>query len=210
MKQHVSLETRFAARAATFVCVILGAFILAACSSAPPPPRVAEAVGEYKIGAGDVLQISVWQNRDLSISAPVRPDGLISVPLVNDVPAAGKTPTELSTDLETRLKKYVTDPVVTVIVSSFASTNSQVRVVGEAARPQAIPYHENMSVLDAMIAAGGLTAYAAGNRATLIRNVDGKEMSYRLLLDDLLKDGDMSANAPLEPGDVIIIPQTYF
>jgi polysaccharide export outer membrane protein len=198
-------------RPAAFVCVMVGALIIAACSSGPPPPSAPTTVAQYRIGAGDVLEISVWQNKELSTSAPVRPDGLISVPLVNDIQAAGKTPTELSTDIEARLKKFVTDPVVTVIVSSFVGASAQqVRVVGEAAKPQAIPYRENMSVLDAMIATGGLTAYAAGNRATLIRTVNGKETSYRLRLGDLLKDGDMSANAPLEPGDVIIIPQTYF
>jgi polysaccharide export outer membrane protein len=198
-------------RTVAFLCFVASAVVVAGCSSAPPPPTTPPTVGQYRIGAGDVLEVSVWQNKDLSTTAPVRPDGLISLPLVNDIQAAGKTPTELSTDIETRLKKFVTNPVVTIVVSAFVGENSQqVRIVGEASKAQALPYHDKMSVLDAMIAVGGLTPYAAGNRATLVRKVDGIDKSFRLRLDDLLKDGDMSANAPLAPGDVIIIPQTYF
>lgn len=191
---------------------LVGALVIAGCSSSlPPPPSGNSAQAEYKIGAGDTLQIFVWQNSQLSTTVPVRPDGKISLPLINDMQAAGKTPTELSSDIQAGLKKYVNDPLVTVIVSNFVGTYSQqVRVVGEAARPQSLPYRQSMSVLDAMIAVGGLTQYAAGDRATLVRTVNGKQQSYRLHLDDLLKDGDMSANVPLEPGDVIIIPQTYF
>lgn len=187
-------------------------FAVAACSTGePPPPSVPGSSGDYKIGPGDSLQVFVWQNKELSVTAPVRPDGRISLPLVSDIQAAGKTPSELSEDIEARLAKFVKDPVVTVIVSSFEGANTQqVRVVGEAAKPQAIPYRSTMSVLDAMISVGGLTQYAAGDRATLIRTIDGKQTSYRLRLDDLLKDGDMSANAPLLPGDVILIPQAYF
>lgn len=190
----------------------LAILALAACSTgAPPPPSVPASATDYKIGPGDSLQVFVWQNKELSVTAPVRPDGRISLPLVSDIQAAGKTPSELSKDIEDHLAKYVKDPVVTVIVSSFEGANTQqIRVVGEAAKPQAIPYRSTMSVLDAMIAVGGLTPYAAGDRATLIRTVDGKQTSYRLRLDDLLKDGDMSANAPLLPGDVILIPQAYF
>jgi polysaccharide export outer membrane protein len=178
----------------------------------PPPPMHANAKpAEYLIGPGDSLQVFVWRNPDLSTTVPVRPDGRISIPLVEDIVAAGKTPSELSRDIETRLKKYVTDPVVTVIVSNFVgASGQQIRVVGEAAQPKAVPYHAHMTVLDAMIDVGGLTPYAAGNRATLVRTVNGKQTSYNIRLGDLLKDGDMSANTPLQPGDVIIIPQTYF
>jgi polysaccharide export outer membrane protein len=142
---------------------------------------------------------------------PVRPDGKISLPLVNDIEAAGRTPTQLAADLQERLKKFVTDPVVTVVVSSFVGPFSQqIRIVGQAEKPQAISYRAGITVLDAMIAVGGLTQYAAGNRAVLVRNVGGRQQSFALHLADLLENGSISANAPLAPGDVIIIPQTYF
>jgi polysaccharide biosynthesis/export protein len=191
---------------------LLGFLALTGCATGDAPPAtVPDSATDYRIGPGDSLQIFVWQNKDLSTTAPVRPDGRLSLPLVNDIQAAGKTPSELSKNIEASLSKFVKDPVVTVIVASFEGANTQqVRIVGEASRPEAIPYHANMSVLDAMIHAGGLTTYAAGNRATLIRTVNGVQTSYGLRLDDLLKDGDMSANAPLAPGDVILIPQVYF
>jgi polysaccharide export outer membrane protein len=190
------------------------AVMAASCAprSAPPPAASAQAdEANYLIGPGDSLQIFVWRNPDLSTTVPVRPDGRISIPLVEDIESAGKTPSQLARDIETKLKKFVTDPVVTVIVSNFVGPYSQqVRVVGEASEPKAIPYRQNMSALDAMIATGGLTPYAAGDRATLVRTINGKQQSYNLRLSDLLKDGDMSANVPLQPGDVIIIPQSYF
>jgi polysaccharide export outer membrane protein len=168
-------------------------------------------VSKYVIGPGDQLQISVWHNPELSTAVPVRPDGRISTPLVTDVVAAGRTPEELGHDIETRLKKYVSDPIVTVIVSSFVGPYSQqVRIVGEASQPKALPYLAHMTVLDAMIASGGLTPFASGNRAKLIRKVNGKDVSTTLRLSDLLKDGDLSANAELQPGDTIIIPQSFF
>lgn len=186
--------------------------LVSACAShLPPPPAVPETSTAYRIGPGDSLGIFVWQNRELSTEVPVRPDGKISLPLVNDMIAAGKTPTELSVDIQDQLKKYVNNPLVTVIVHSFVGPYAQqVRVVGEAQRPQSLAYRDRMTVLDALIAVGGLTPLASGDRATLVRTVDGKQVSYGLRLDDLIKDGDMSANAPLAPGDVIIIPQTYF
>ncbi|HKQ44942.1 MAG TPA: XrtA/PEP-CTERM system exopolysaccharide export protein [Rhizomicrobium sp.] len=166
---------------------------------------------KYIIGPGDMLQVSVWHNPELSTSVPVRPDGRISTPLVADVMAAGRTPEELGRDIEARLKKYVADPLVTVIVSSFVGPLSQqVRIVGEAASPKALSYQANMTVLDAMIAVGGLTPYASGNRAKLVRKIGGKEVSTTLRLSDLLKGGDMSANTELQPGDIIIIPQSFF
>ena len=168
-------------------------------------------VSKYVIGPGDQLQISVWKNPELSTAVPVRPDGRISTPLVTDVVAAGRTPEELGHDIEARLKKYVSDPIVTVIVSSFVGPYSQqVRIVGEASQPKALPYLAHMTVLDAMIASGGLTPYASGNRAKLIRKVNGKDVSTTLRLSDLLKEGDLSANAELQPGDTIIIPQSFF
>jgi polysaccharide export outer membrane protein len=194
----------------------LAAAAVMAASCAPrgdaPPMASAQAdENNYLIGPGDTLHILLRRNPDLSTSVPVRPDGRISIPLVEDIDSAGKTPTQLARDIEAKLKKFVTDPVVTVIVSNFVGPFSQqVRVVGEASEPKAIPYRQNMTALDAMIATGGLTPYAAGDRATLVRKVNGRQQSYNLRLGDLLKDGDMSANVPLQPGDVIIIPQSYF
>jgi polysaccharide export outer membrane protein len=168
-------------------------------------------VSKYLIGPGDMLQISVWHNPELSTSVPVRPDGRISTPLVTDVVAAGRTPEELGHDIESRLKKYVSDPIVTVMVSNFVGPYSQqVRIVGEATTPKSLPYLAHMTVLDAMIAVGGLTPYASGNRAKLVRRANGKEVDTTLRLSDLLKSGDLSANADLQPGDIIIIPQSFF
>jgi polysaccharide export outer membrane protein len=180
-------------------------------TASPAAAQAAAEVSKYIIGPGDQLQISVWHNPELSTTAPVRPDGRISTPLVTDVVAAGRTSEELGHDIEARLKKYVSDPLVTVIVSSFVGPYSQqVRIVGEASQPKALPYLAHMTALDAMIASGGLTPFASGNRAKLIRKVNGKDVSTTLRLSDLLKDGDLSANAELQPGDTIIIPQSFF
>jgi len=201
-----------AARPLAAILAVLATVVVAGCANKlPPPPAVEASNTEYRIGPGDALSIFVWQNKDLSTEVPVRPDGKISLPLINDMAAAGKTPTQLANDIQDQLKKYVNNPLVTVIVHSFIGPYSeQVRVVGEAARPKSIPYRDRMTVLDAMIEVGGLTPLASGDRATLVRYVNGKQESFGLRLDDLLKDGDMSANAPLAPGDVIIIPQSYF
>ncbi|HWY63686.1 MAG TPA: XrtA/PEP-CTERM system exopolysaccharide export protein [Rhizomicrobium sp.] len=193
------------AAAATIVLVSLCGFAVA--QPAAPPSDTSK----YIIGPGDTLQISVWHNPELSTTAPVRPDGRISTPLVTDVVAAGRTSEELGHDIEARLKKYVSDPLVTVIVSSFIGPyNQQVRIVGEATTPKALPYLAHMTVLDAMISVGGLTPYASGNRAKLVRRVNGKEVETTLRISDLLKSGDLSANAELQPGDIIIIPQSFF
>jgi len=165
----------------------------------------------YLIGPGDALTIFVWRNPELGVSLPVRPDGQISVPLVEDMQAANKTPTQLARDLEDEFKKFIQDPIVTVIVNGFVGPfDQQVRVVGEAAQPQSIPYRENLTVLDVMIAVGGLTEFAAGNRAVVVRSVDGERQSFRVLLDDLIKDGDVNANVELLPGDILIVPQSWF
>lgn len=207
------LERILLGKLLSFVMLVASAVSLASCaSSLPPPPPYGGQSSLYRIGPGDGLYIFVWENRDLSTAVTVRPDGRISFPLVNDVPAAGKTPTQLSRDIQRRLAKYVKDPVVTVMVNNFVGEYSeQIRIVGEATKPSAIPYRKGMTVLDAMIAVGGLTQYADGNRSTLVRAVgrDIKE-TYGLALDKLLKDGDISVNVPLEPGDTIIIPQTFF
>ena len=169
------------------------------------------ATPDYRIAPGDALQIFVWHNPDLTITVTVRPDGRISIPLVEDIVCVGKTPTELARDIEAKLAKYVTSPIVTVMVTGFAgSYDEEVRIVGEAATPKAILYKANMTVLDAMIEVGGLTRFAAGNSATLIRTVNGTQTITKLSLGDLLKDGDVRANVALMPGDVIIIPQSYF
>jgi polysaccharide export outer membrane protein len=199
-------------RLAVGVAVIAGAMIVAACTSnLPDPPKIVPLAHGYLIGAGDGLRVFVWQNSDLTTDTTVRPDGMISLPLIHDIRAAGKTPTQLAQDIGRRLKKYVTEPVVTVMVNTFVGLYSeQIRVVGEAVKPEAIPYRKGMTVLDAMIAVGGLTQFADGDRATLVRTVGGVQRSYRLHLDELLRDGHILANVPLAPGDVITIPQTYF
>ncbi len=192
--------------------------ILAACSGLPKAPitvpdvAALEDQSAYIIGPADNLNIFVWRQPELSTAVVVRPDGKISVPLIDDLQAAGKTPTELANAIVQILSEYVQDPKVTVLMSGFVGPfDRQIRVVGEAAKPQAIPFRRNMTVLDVMIAVGGLTEFAAGNRAVIIRkDKDGKQQSFRVRLDDLLKDGDVKANAYVLPGDVIIIPQSWF
>ena len=199
---------QWAAAAAIVLVSLCG---LATGPAAAQPAAAPADTSKYIIGPGDNLQISVWHNPELSTSVPVRPDGRISTPLVTDVVAAGRTPEELGHDIEARLKKYVSDPLVTVIVASFVGPFSQqVRIVGEATTPKSLPYLAHMSVLDAMIAVGGLTPYASGNRAKLVRKVNGKDTETTLRLSDLLKSGDLSANTELQPGDIIIIPQSFF
>ena len=197
--------------AAATAIMLVSVCALAAGPAAAQLPAPPADTSKYLIGPGDNLEISVWHNPELSTHVPVRPDGRISTPLVTDVVAAGRTPEELGHDIEARLKKYVSDPLVTVIVSSFVGPYSQqVRIVGEAATPKSLPYLAHMSVLDAMIAVGGLTPYASGNRAKLVRKINGKEIETTLRLSDLLKSGDLSANTELQPGDIIIIPQSFF
>jgi polysaccharide export outer membrane protein len=171
-----------------------------------------EPPSEYIIGPGDVLSISVYEAQPLSVSdLPVRPDGRISVPLAPDLIAAGKTPSQLGKDIEEHLKKYVQNPIVTVMVRSFQGPpDRQVKVIGEAVDPQAIPYRQNLTVLDVMIATRGLTKFAAGNSAVIVRRVDGTEKRIHVHLSDLIKDGDISQNVAMRPGDTLIIPQSWF
>lgn len=197
------------------VVTAIGTLLLAGCSGDPalPPATSQTAVvsPDYYIGPLDTLQVFIWRNPDLSQTVPVRPDGRISLPLIEDLQAAGKTPTQLAREIETKLRKYVQDPIATVIVTAFNGPYSrQVRVIGEAAHPQAIPYRENMTLLDVMIAVGGLTQYSAGNRATIVRVVNKKETPFHVRVADLVKDGDVSANVQMLPGDVLIIPQSWF
>jgi len=187
-------------------CVAVG---LAGCATSYPlaPAATPSADDVYKVGPLDALNIVVWRNSDLSGTVSVRPDGRISTPLVQDLVVAGKTPPEIAREIEKALSKYVRDPNVTVLVTSFQGTFSeQIRIVGEAAKPQAIAYRQNMTLLDVMIQAGGLTDFADGNSAVLVRN----NTSYTVRLKDLLKRGDISANAAMAPGDVIIVPQSWF
>jgi polysaccharide export outer membrane protein len=164
----------------------------------------------YQIGPGDSMQIFVWRNQDLTTSVSVRPDGRITVPLVEDLEAAGKTPTELAKDIEGELAKYVQDPLVTVIMTGFVGTyQQQVRVVGAAANPQSLPYRDGMTLLDVMVSVGGLTEFAAGDRATLVRVADGEQKAYRVEIDSLVRDGEISANVAMLPGDILIIPETF-
>lgn len=191
------------------------ALVLAACAPQFAPPALTSAAppGEvpYLIGPGDNLNIVVWRNPELSLVVPVRPDGKITTPLVEDLPASGKTSSELARDIEKSLEKYIQSPVVTVIVTGFVGPYSQqIRVIGEAARPQALPYRENMTLLDVMIAVGGITDFAAGNRASILRTSGGKTDQFGVRLIDLLKGGDLSANVGMRPGDVLVIPQSFF
>ena len=188
---------------------------VAACSNVGTLPTAKlsdkSTTTEYRIGSDDSLQIFIWRNPELSTSVSVRPDGKITIPLIEDLPATGKTPTELARDIEKKLATYIQDPIVTVIMQGFVGPfQDRVRIVGEAARPQALPYRSTMTLLDVMIQVGGITDFAAGNRATVTRLVKGKQRSYRLLLDDLLRDGDMSANVKILPGDLIVIPEAWF
>ena len=168
---------------------------------------------EYVIGPLDELTIFIWRNPELGASVQVRPDGRITTPLITDMPAVGKTPSMLAEDIKLQLSQYIQDPLVSVIVNKFAGTFSpQVRIVGATEKPASIPYRANMTVLDAMIAVGGLSQYAAGNKARLIRfdKESGRQREFGLRLGDLLKKGESKANVMLHPGDVIIIPESMF
>ena len=165
----------------------------------------------YKIGPGDSLNVFTWRNPELSASVLVRPDGKFTTPLVEDLQASGKTTSALAREIEKKLSEYIRDPLVTVTVGGFiGEASEQIRVVGEATKPQAIPYRKDMSVLDVMIITGGLTEFAAGNRASIVRHSGGEHQQYRVRLDDLLKDGDIAANVAMEPGDILIIPEAWF
>ena len=171
-----------------------------------PAPQLASA--EYVIGSGDTLGIVIWRNEELSTTVPVRPDGRISTPLVDDLQAAGKTPSQLASDIEALMSEYLRTPEVSVIVREQGAAN-QIQVIGEVNRPQALAYRKDIKALDVVVGVGGLTDFAAGNRARLVRNVDGRQVECQIRVSDLLA-GDMSQNLPLFPGDVIVIPETRF
>lgn len=197
------------------LAVILAAILLTACSNSgnfePREQRASRSAPEYVIGAGDQLQINVRNNEDLSVNLPVRPDGRISIPMVRDVQAAGRTTSELADELENELSEVIRDPIVTVMVSDFVGTYSdRIRVIGQAAQPQALAYREGMTVLDAVIQVGGLTEFAAGNQAKLIRGSGSDARQIPVRLDDLVNDGDIGQNRALRPGDVLVIPESFF
>lgn len=193
--------------------------LLAACGSKSnlPSATVQDSLTtsvdnyQYLVGPGDNLTIFVWRNPELSGSFLVRPDGMISTSLVEDIPVSGKTPTQVARDMEQVLGQFIRDPIVTVSVTGFVGPFSeQVRVIGAATNPQAVNYRQYMSLLDLMIQVGGLTDFASGNRAQLVRTVDGRQISYRVRLDDLIRDGDIRANVDILPGDIVIIPEAWF
>ncbi|MCH9695864.1 MAG: polysaccharide export protein [Gammaproteobacteria bacterium] len=197
----------------TFLATLL---LASACGSAPPSTgagniAAVSGTGEYIIGPGDTLNIFVWRNEDLSVTVPVRPDGKISTPLIEDMVAVGKSPSALARDMEEVLAEFIRNPKVNVIVEGFVGTfGEKVRILGQAASPQAIPYRDKLTLLDVMIEVGGLTQFAAGNRSKLVRVVDGKSQEFRIRLDDLVNKGDLDENIPVMPGDVIIIPESVF
>ncbi|HEY3784834.1 MAG TPA: XrtA/PEP-CTERM system exopolysaccharide export protein [Steroidobacteraceae bacterium] len=186
-------------------------------AQAVPAPQVPAAQAakaaespDYIIGPGDQIEVFVWQNADLSVNVPVRPDGKISTPLNEDMVAVGKTPSQLAHDIEMKLSEYVRSPHVNVIVVKPASVFSQVKVIGQVKAPQAIAYRDGITVLDAVLAVGGLTEYAAGNRARIVRMVNGRETDIPIRLDKLVNGGDMTQNLPLKPGDVLVVPESRF
>ena len=194
-------------------CVMLLAASVNGCGTSSLPPAPASAASadyQYMIGAGDTLNIVVWRNPELSMTVPVRPDGKIAAPLVEDLPAMGKDATTLARDIEKALSKVIRDPVVTVVVTNFVGPYSeQIRVVGEATRPQVLAYKQKMTLLDVMIAVGGITDFADGNGASILRSLGGNKQ-YSVRIKDLIKRGDVSANVEMRPGDVLIIPQSWF
>ena len=208
MLRRMSRFSGWALGALLALTLAVPAFAAPPAAKAPLTPKEAK---NYVIGPGDVLDIFVWQNPDLSQRAvPVRPDGRISTPLIANMMAAGKTPVELSKDMDKALSEYIRHPKVTVIVNQALSVLSQVQVIGQVVHPESIPYHEGMHVLDVVLAAGGLTPYAAGNDAKLERKVDGRITVIHVHLSDLLNKGELSQNYPVKPGDVLVVPESLF
>jgi polysaccharide export outer membrane protein len=197
------------------VSVVLALAAMAGCSTTPTYPPAPKQSGNvkwnYLIGPGDSVQVFVWRNPDVSGTFPVRPDGKMTMNLIEDIQASGKTPTQLARDIEKSLSKYIQEPIVTVIVAGGVGPfDQQIRVVGEATKPQALNYREHMSLIDLMIDVGGLTDFAAGNKAYILRTQNGKQERLGVRLDDLLKGGDISANVDMRPGDVLVVPESLF
>ena len=197
------------------VAAILAVASMVGCSNTPTYPpaplQTASYDWNYLVGPGDNVSVFVWRNPEVSGSFPVRPDGKMTMNLVEDLPASGKTPSQLARDIEKALSKYIQEPIVTVIVGGGVGPfDQQIRVVGEAAKPQALNYREKMSLIDLMIAVGGLTDFAAGNKAYILRTQDGKQTQLGVRLEDLLRGGDIRANVEMRPGDVLVIPESLF
>lgn len=202
---------QFGILGATLLAVVMGGCSTPKFPSLPEATYELRSASKYKIGPGDSVQIFVWRYPEVSTTVPVRPDGYITAPLLEDIPASGKTPTELARDLEQSLSVFLRDPLVTVIVQGFVGVfPEQIRVLGQASKPQALRYIDGMTLLDLMIQVGGTTEFAAGNRAVLMRFEEGEKKQYNVRLDDLTKNADMSANVDMKPGDILIIPESWF
>lgn len=207
----VRTRSRFSALLALVACLAWALGPVVPAQAGPQRTAAGHTPANYRIGPGDVLDIFVWQNPDLSQKAvPVRPDGRISTPLISNIMAAGKTPVELAHDMDKALSEYIRSPRVTVIVSKAIGALSQVQVIGQVVHPESMPYHEGMTVLDAVLAAGGLTPYAAGNSAKIERKVHGKVVTVHVHLSNLINKGDLSQNFSLKPGDVVVVPESLF
>jgi polysaccharide export outer membrane protein len=196
----------------TLLFLAFGAMVDPCLSAAAESPAVAASAvpADYLIGPGDTVQVFVWRNPDLTVTVPVRPDGKISTPLVEDMVAVGKTPSKLARDVEKALSQYVKSPQVNIIVTQPMSVFSQIKVIGQVLHPQALPYREGMTVLDAVLAVGGLGQFAAGNRAHIARMVNGTTQEIKVKLDSLVNNGDMRQNLTLQPGDVLVVPESRF
>jgi polysaccharide export outer membrane protein len=200
------------------VTLILLVYVFSGCSTLTLPPATVHqsttvdvATYKYLIGAGDVVNIFVWRNPEVSGTFVVRPDGMITTSLVEDIPVSGKTPTQLARTIEEILATYLRDPVVTVTVNNFVGPFSeQIRVIGEASEPKSINYIQQMTLLDVMIQVGGLTEFADGNDAILVRVENGKQKQYEIYIEDLIRNGEIGANVDVLPGDIIVIPETWF
>jgi polysaccharide export outer membrane protein len=195
------------------VCLIVSAGTRAQSSGPSAPPASAldeKQAANYIIGPGDTLQVFVWRYPELTSTVPVRPDGKISTPLLEDMTAVGKTPSQLARDVEKVLSEYVRSPQVNIIVTQPLSSSSQVKVIGQVIKPQSLAFHEGMTVLDAVLASGGIAPFAAGDRAKIIRSENGKTREIKIKLSSLVNDGDMKQNVSLVPGDVIVVPESRF
>jgi polysaccharide biosynthesis/export protein len=211
-EENMHCAKRYSGYMGVGILFSLVAMALLGCATPypPAPPLASSPDYNYVIGPGDTVNISVWRNPELSMTVPVRPDGKITGPLVEDLPVIGKDSTTIAREMEKVLSKYVRDPIVTVIVTGFVGPyNEQIRIIGEAARPQALPYRQKMTLLDVMIAVGGITDFADGNAASILRTSEGTRQ-YNVRLKDLLRRGDVSANVEMKPGDVLVIPQSWF
>jgi polysaccharide biosynthesis/export protein len=212
------LERRALRSARAFAVAVvassIGVLQIPAAAAADPPqpagPAGSNVASQYVIGPGDMLQVFVWNHPELTVTVPVRPDGQVSIPLVENMPAAGKVTSQLSRDLEKKLAEYVRSPTVNVIVTNAMSTFSQVKVIGQVAKPQALPYRQGMTVLDVLLASGGLSEFAAGNRSKIVRSESGRQQEIKVRLGDLLNKGDMQQNLAMKPDDVLVVPESRF